>query len=234
MRRVTAIAGWLVCCAACHSADAPPPEAPPSPEIAVERAPQRTARIEAQRGGMNQEEVERTFFALQPEVQACLERGSARLEPLGGSFTVTLRIKLDGSVRSAYLSSSTLGDRESERCVLRAASAAAWPRPKSGEGEVSHTYTFDGMVEVHTWDGKRMRSAMSTIMKKLWKCVSGVRGRFTATVYVRGDGRVMSAGVAPPSAAAEEKSDCIAETLTTFNFGRQPRRVSKVTFPIGF
>jgi hypothetical protein len=183
---------------------------------------------------MNQEAVEQQFSRLQRDVQRCLEQGMGRIDALGGTFTVSLRIKTDGAVRWSYLAESTLGDRASERCILAAADATRWPKPKSGEGEASHTFTFDANMDVHTWKSTRMRSAMSSIMKKLWKCVSGVRGRFTATVYVRSDGKVVSAGVAPPNADAEEKSDCVVDVLETFNFGRQRRRISKVTFPIGF
>ena len=183
---------------------------------------------------MSQYDTEAAFNKFQRQVQRCIEEGVGRISALGGRFTIAMRVKPSGDLKWAFLEESTLGDRRTERCVLSAARDKTWPQPKGGEGEARHTFTFDGMVDVHTWDGERMRTVMTTIMKKMWKCIEGVRGRWSATVYVGPDGRVMSAGIAPPSAKAEDKSDCVVGVLETFNFGRQRRRVSKVTFAIGY
>jgi hypothetical protein len=204
-------------------------------EVSDDSKPERPRqRIEQQIGGLNHEAVSGKFNAMQREVQRCIEEGMGRLKGLGGVFTVSIRVKLDGRLRHAFMKESTLGDRQTERCILDAAMSRTWPKPKGGEGEAEHTYAADAVVDVHSWDGKRMRGAMGTIMKKVWKCVSGVRGRWTATVYLRHDGQVVSAGVAPPSAGAEAKSDCVVDVLESFRFGPQRSKVTKVTFALGW
>jgi hypothetical protein len=224
------LAGWL----ALGCAAAPPPSpAAPAEETKV-AAPQKQLEYSSQIGGLDQDAVSARFAAMQRDVQRCLEDGLGRLDALGGEFTVALVIKLDGSVRDAFMKASTLGDRETERCVLAAARGRSWPRPLSGEGKAEHTYSADAMVDVRAIDGKRIERARTSIMKQLYKCLSGKRGRWSATVYLRWDGAVVSAGVAPPNAAAEEKSDCVVDVLETFNFGRQRARMSKVTFAVGW
>jgi hypothetical protein len=70
------------------------------------------------------------------------------------------------------------------------------------------------------------------LLRSVGKCLRRSRGRFTATVYLRRDGSVLSVGVAPPSAAAEEKADCVAEALHKVKFGKQRSRVTKGTFTV--
>jgi hypothetical protein len=224
--------GHLVAClallAGCAPAKEPAKSAPTVTDEPVERAP--AATFTSQVGGMNQEAVERTFNRLQDEVLDCLERGS--IEGVGGSLTLKLRIAMDGSVRWVHLSSSDLGDRTSERCVMDAARTRTWPKPKGGEGAISHTYTIESPIDVRVWEPKRLRSTMPQIRKQVWKCFGSVRGRFVATLYIGRDGRVASAGVAPPSPEADEKVDCLVDVLTTFKFGWQRAKLSKVTIKL--
>ena len=57
-------------------------------------------------------------------------------------------------------------------------------------------------------------------------------GSFIATAYLRPDGRVKSAGVAPPSEAGEAASDCIVETISKLRFRSPGKRAAKVTFKV--
>jgi len=212
---------------------APAPKAPVTDEIVVaDEAPAPKATFTQQVGGMNQEAVEKSFARLQKSVIRCLERGSSRLEGLGGTFTLNLRIAMDGSVRWVHLSSSNLGDRQSERCILDAAASRSWPQPKGGEGEINHTYTVDAAVPVHVWQAKRLRTAMPEIRKKVWKCFGGARGHFETTLYIKQSGRVASAGVAPPRHEDDEKVDCLVDVLTGLSFGWQRQKLTKVTFTL--
>jgi hypothetical protein len=131
-----------------------------------------------------------------------------------------------------HLSASNLGHRDTERCILEAAAERTWPKPKGGEGEISHTYAVDAEVPVREWDPKRLRTAMPEIRKQTWKCFEGRRGRYEATLYIRRDGRVASAGVAPPRHEDDAKVDCLVDVLRTFRFGWQRAKLSKVTFSL--
>ena len=190
------------------------------------------ATFSQQVGGMNHEAVEKMFGRLQERVIGCLEQGSSRVEGIGGTFTLDLRIAMDGQVRWVHLSSSNLGDRETERCILDAARARTWPKPKGGEGEISHTYDVEPTVPVHVLEAKRLRAAMPEIRKQVWKCFGGARGRFETTLYIKRSGRVASAGAAPPRHQDDEKVDCLVDVLTGLSFGWQRHEMTKVTFTL--
>ena len=206
---------------------APAPEAKPEPRSHA--APEMSSSI----GGLNQDAVEATFASLDKAVQACVTSGSERVEALGGGFTVHVRIATDGSLSSAYMRTTTLGDRETEQCVLDAARARTWPKPLGGEGEAEHDYRIEAGEEATLWTQRRLRPLMKTIYRKVAKCLSPHRGRWQATMYIRRDGRVASAGVAPPNAKSDgEQAECLVDAMRAFQFGRQRPRYSKVTFTI--
>ena len=218
---------WLAAgCGAAPSetAAAPEPSAkPPSGEGIV---------AEGEIGGLSQEDVETEFESLAPAVQRCAEQGMSRNDALAGNCTVALRITRHGAVHWAYLRDSTLGDRRTELCILDAMRAKSWPKPLGGEGEAEHSFTIESPVSVSIWDEARVRSARGLLARKAGPCLRHTRGRFVATVYVRADGSVLSAGVAPPSAAGEEHADCVAEALGKVNLGKQRARLSKGTFKL--
>ena len=76
-------------------------------------------RTESEIGGLNEDAVEATFKRSLAALQNCLNDGSSRVEFLGGSVAFFLKIDARGRVEHAHLESSTLGDRTTERCMLR-------------------------------------------------------------------------------------------------------------------
>jgi hypothetical protein len=58
-----------------------------------------------------------------------------------------------------------------------------------------------------------------------------VPGSFVATVYLRPDGRVVTAGVAVPSEKGEDVADCMVEAVRKVRF-RGDRRTAKLSFEI--
>jgi hypothetical protein len=229
---VVQLSALLLAVAATSCAPSTQPKADAPTDKPEKRRGAGSGSYEGQIGGLNHEAVEAKFMALQRSVERCLGEGTERVSNLGGTFDIAVRIRHDGSLRWAFMAESTLGDRATEACILEAARNATWPKPLGGEGEANHSFTIDSSAEVHTWKSSKLKGSMLTIRKKMWKCIGKVRGRFTATVYVRADGGVAAAGVSPPNADAEDQSDCVVEVIRGFNFGRQRRRLSKVTFRI--
>ena len=210
----------------------PPPVTPaePPPEIIkIDRGP---TSMESEIGGMNEEAVGQAFDALQAEVAACIREGSERVREIGGRFVISLRVDREGSLRWAYLSESTLGDRETEKCVLGLARDRSWPKPVGGEGLAMRTFEIDAGTEPLTLEPKRVRGTVRAAADKLGRCKKGKGGSFVATAYLRPDGRVFAAGVAPPSEGGEEAADCIAETIEKLRFRSPGGRAAKVTFEI--
>lgn len=190
--------------------------------------------MESEIGGMNEEAVERAFARLADPMLACVAERSqaARVKELGGTFVVSLRVDREGRARWAYLDESTIGDREAERCIVDLARAAEWPRPVGGEGLASRSFDVDPAAAPVAWESKRVEPALKHAARSFARCRRGAAGSFVATAYVRPDGRVAAAGIAPPDADAEETADCLAEAVEKMRFGSPGRRAAKVTFEV--
>src|SRR5262249_17905835 len=111
----------------CKAAEPPRPPSVVSGPV-EERIATAPPSAESEIGGLSDADVTDACAALQPGVIACAERGNERVGPLGGHVGLRLRITKQGAVRWAYLTESTLGDRETEKCVLDLARAKTWPR----------------------------------------------------------------------------------------------------------
>jgi len=197
--------------------------------VKIDRGP---THMEQEIGGMNQEAVEATFTSIQPRVLDCVAQGATRVREIGGSFVISLRIDSAGKARWAHLAESTLGDRQTERCVLDVARETLWPQPLGGEGLARRQFEVDAGVEPVEWEPKKIKSAMARMIEKVAPCRKGQPGTFVATAYVRPNGRVFAAGVAPPRENAEDAADCVAKELQKMVFGSPGRKAAKVTFKL--
>lgn len=74
-------------------------------------------------------------------IRFCFERQLGTQPNLEGRVNVRFVIAPDGSVSSAEVASSTLGNDVVEECVTRALTRVRFPRPQGG-GEVIVTYPF--------------------------------------------------------------------------------------------
>ena len=198
----------------------------------AERIDPGPSHVEAEIGGMDEFATNEAFNALAPDFARCVERGSAELDTFGGHAHIALRVKRDGQIRWAYLKDSTLGDRETERCVLGLVRQTTWPRPLSGEGLADSTFDVEPRKEPSLVDARRVGRGVLRARNQASQCRHGVPGTFRATVYLGKDGRVLSAGVAPPSEAGETVADCVAESLEGLPFGYTSARGAKTSFEL--
>ena len=131
----------------------------------VEQAPEQGTdhlhgvRATSEVGGLNEEEVEATFKRSLGALQNCLNDGSSRVEFLGGSVAFFLKIDARGRIEHAHLESSTLGDRATERCMLKALRRKSWPKPVGGAvGLARKSFEFDPPNDVRPptdWPAER-------------------------------------------------------------------------------
>jgi hypothetical protein len=191
-----------------------------------------SASIRSEIGGMNEEAMNRAFQSISPAIQGCIEAGSGRVKALGGSVTIALRVAQDGAAKWAYMKASTLGDRETERCMLDAVRSKAWPRPVGGDGLAEKSFDLEPLAAPVEVDEDRAKKPIALIRKEAWKCRKGVRGSFIATIYLRANGKVLAAGVTPPSEKGEDAADCMAEMIQKVKFGSPGGRVGKLRFEI--
>jgi len=232
MRKLLVAALGVCFCACSATGPAVQPQVDGAPRI--EKVDRGATHVEGELGGMNEEAVASKFESLKDPIFACVTDGAARVKELGGHFAISLRIDREGGVKTAYLAESTLGDRATERCVLDVVRKATWPKPLGGEGIAKRSFDVDAGVEPFAAKADRIKPAIAKLAQKINACKSGGRGHFVATAYVKPNGKVKSAGVAPPNADAEQASDCVVEAIQSLRLGpiAVGRRAAKVTFEI--
>lgn len=214
----------------------PPPEAPvEKPEPPSARPARPSFQMSQELGYLDERDVQATFSSLQPKLFSCLERGSEANELLEGGVSFKVRILEDGSVKWAYLADSTLGDRQTERCMLDAVKAARWPRPMDGpEGQALGSFDFEASPDVRPaldWDETQVSSVLPKLRARIGAC-PGAKGPYRITAYVDQQGKVMSAGVAPPDEEAEAASDCVVEAVKRLELSSPGSWPAKVTFEL--
>jgi hypothetical protein len=242
MRRMTS-ARWCALLSAativsCGGSE-PVPQAPAAEAPAAQAArpkPKQRLSISGQLGSLDQGKVDETFNRLMPKFGDCLSQGASRVEFIGGHVKFFVRIALDGTAKWAYLSESTIGDRDTERCMLAATKSARWPVPAEGEGQAQKAFDFDPSPDVRDavpWGADRVAKALASARPKLGQCTQGSRGRYHATVYVQTNGTALSAGVAPPDERGETGgADCLVEVIRGMKFPSPGSWPAKVMFDV--
>jgi hypothetical protein len=218
----------------CGGNEPAPREPEPMPE-AHDDKPSR-ASVSAEIGGLNEEKVDRTFRSALLDFQHCLDNGAKRVEFLGGSVNFFVSIDRAGRVAHAHLEKSTMGDRQTEKCMLDSLRAKHWPKPVGGmHGLARKSFDFDPPNDVRaptSWDSERMSAVVGKLSKQLSACKNGNRGAFEGTLYVATDGSVLSAGVTPPDDAGEVAVDCLVEALKGASLPSPGSWPAKVTFSL--
>jgi len=222
----------LVCLACSESAPAPK-TADDKPEVEEQHGSRLTMSSEI--GGLNEEKVNSAFEKSLSGLERCLQQGSSRVEFLGGSVSFFVKIDTSGKVDGAYLEKSTLGDRDTEKCMLDALRARKWPKPVGGEhGLARKSFDFDPPNDVRApadYDEEHLNKGLGKISDKLASC-KGSKGSYEATMYVATDGSVLSASVTPPNEDGENSVDCLVSTLKSASFPSPGSWPAKVTFTL--
>lgn len=215
----------------------PPAEAPaPEPSSDEDSSEESGMAVSSDVGGLNEGKVNRAFEGAIPALQKCLNRGSQKLEFLGGAVAFFVEVNGDGEVSHAHLEQSTLGDRETEKCMLNALKAQSWPKPVGGKvGHARKSFDFDPPNDVRPpteGDSAAMSAALEEKADAVAECKSGASGTFTATVYVDTEGKALGAGVVPPDAAGEAAVDCLVSVLKETTYPSPGSWPAKVSFSL--
>ena len=231
------LAAVLLAVAACNACGGsePPPKAP-EPVAETEDEKPSPVSVSADIGGLNEDKVDKTFQSALSDFQRCIDDGAKRVEFLGGSVSFFVQINTHGKVDGAHLEKSTIGDRETEKCMLDTLRSKRWPKPVGGvHGLARKSFDFDPPNDVRAptaWDGDRVSDDIAKLSKKLSACKQGASGSFEATLYVGTDGSVMAASVTPPDEAGESDVDCLVGALKGASLPSPGSWPAKVTFSL--
>src|SRR5690606_20929343 len=157
------------------------------------------------------------------------------LEFLGGDVSFFVKINQQGELSHAHLEESTLGDRDTELCMLRALGKHDWPKPVGGEtGLARKSFSFDMPNDVRPptdWSQESIEETLEELSEDIDGCKTG-GGAFSITMYVSTDGSVMAAGVAHVEEGGEAAADCLVAALKQAKFPSPGSWPAKVSFSL--
>lgn len=226
----------LAAMTSCGGSETPEPRTPEreSGEKPHAEGPRMSASAEI--GALDEAKVAQAFHGALKDLQRCLADGAKRNELEGGDIAFLVKIGSSGRVVHAHAEKSSIGDRDTEKCMLLALSRREWPAPVGGDvGIARNSFGFDMPNDERPpteWASDRVESAMATAGGKLAECKRGVAGSLTATVYVDPEGAAVTAGVAASDDSGEGAADCIVGVLKGTKFPSPGSWPAKVTFEL--
>jgi hypothetical protein len=234
MRLLLAVlAAAVVGCGA--SSTEPPPAAPVSPPA---RASRPKLHMESELGQIDEAATSKTFARARSALMRCYAAGQGRLDYLAGDVKFFLRVQPDGHLRWAFVEQSTLGDHETEACMLEVLDSASWPLPDGGDAEVHQGLGFDPPPDARPptdWSESRVAQAVQRSSAAASACKQHAQGTFQVTAYVgpdHGAGRVLAASVAPASAKAVPDADCLLGVVKAMKLPSPGSYPAKVSFSL--
>jgi hypothetical protein len=225
----------FVVCAACGG-NAPAPQAPAAPLPHSRHHASAEVSTSAEIGALPEEETQYALKGTFKDVQACFFGGSRRVEFLGGEIAFNITVGSDGKAVGVFAERSTLGDRETEKCMIDAMKHVSWPKPVGGPiGIAQGSFDFEAPSDVRppvSWQESKVSAALHQAGDRISGCKGSRATGYLATVYVDENGKPLAAGVAAPNRDAEGASDCLVEVLLGMSFPDPGSWPAKVSFSI--
>lgn len=172
--------------------------------------------MDAEIGALDEGKVRSTFEKQASKISTCFEKGSSRVPYLAGEIRFHVRVDQGGHAKSVHAVDSSLGDVETEECMMRALEGASWPAPEGGrEGIAESPFAFDPGgstrppvdLEPSTLgdDEAKVRDVIASCRR------SSGSGRLKATMYLEADGAVQAVGVSGEDPASRAAARCVAD-----------------------
>jgi hypothetical protein len=192
--------------------------------------------VQQEMGELDEKKTTATFEHVSSDLQRCFTQGVGRLPYLSGEVRLVVRIAESGSAKWAYVKESTLGDRQTENCMLGVLKSASWPKPVGGEGQAEKGLSFDPGGDERppvAWTPDRLGSALAKAKGELAGCRSSAgAGPMQATLYVGTDGKAQAIGVSSNDEKGEKAVSCVQSALERITFPSPGSWPAKVTIPI--
>jgi hypothetical protein len=178
----------LLVLAACGGSTPPPrPPADKPVEAPAKAAEESEMRVAGQLGSIEPGAVTRSFASAEAALRQCHAKGLKRIRFLGGEIKVALRIGEDGRARYAWFEDTTLGDHDTELCMMHVFLEVTWPTPRGGEAEVKSTFAFDPPSDVPVPEPRQsdaVTAQLATQRTKISACKRSPAEVFRATAYI--------------------------------------------------
>ncbi|AUX41527.1 hypothetical protein SOCE26_029470 [Sorangium cellulosum] len=225
----------LVALVGCGGAD-PAPQAPVMRDDGPREASRPSMSSSAEIGAMNEEKVQAAFERASHRLSRCYEKGVRRIPYLGGEIRFKVRVTEEGAARWAFVKESTLGDRETEACMLGVLKATRWPKPVGGEGLAENSFTFEPSSDERPpvpWTPDQLGTPYKKAQPALESCRSQAgASQLKATLYIDTDGKPLAVGVSSADERGEDAAECVAGALRDITFPSPGSYASKVSVDI--
>jgi hypothetical protein len=196
-------------------------------------------------GGLDSAAVQRVVQQVTPEVDRCVAAARKRLPYLGGHVGISLTVNRSGRTVEAFLPRTSLGDVDTEACILSAFTSKQWPRPVGGEvGKIEQSFDFSAGYDEPPRElsidelGARMAadsedgsSPLEAFVGQLDACRRG-GGALAVTFYLDENGLVQAVGVGTADAAARAAVDCVTAIVKTTSFPASRDVYAKTTVTV--
>jgi hypothetical protein len=211
-----------------------PPRATVQPDAPESRAPrEESLAVSGLLGTLSQQEIQGALEPKLPKFLRCATQRRAQLDVLAGALTMRFNVAVDGSVDHVQPAESTIGDRETERCMLEVAKATRFPAPHGGEAEFRWPLELppdtDVRPPVELLPDPGHEPLVQGRPDLHAKCGGGP---VLVTAYVDPSGQVLAAGVAASELATPSELDCVAEGVRAFQFASPGSYPGKLSFPL--
>lgn len=184
-------------------------------------------------GTIERGQVESTMNPRMGRFMRCFSARMGDVEYLAGEIRMSFRIHTDGTVAWVFPTTTDIGDREAERCILDVARSARFPRPRGGEAEFSWGFGLDAADDVRpplNWSAEALGERTAEVSGLASQCRA--RGAYTVTAYISPGGAVQAAGGSMPSAGDEETLECILEQVRAWEMPDPGSYAAKITFEV--
>lgn len=230
---------WVGLGALAFSACGAPPKAEPEAAAhaasGAERAQDEgdTMSVAGLRGTLSQHEIQNALEPRMPKFSRCVQKRAGEVEWVSGAVEFQFLVALDGSVKRVFPSQSSMGDRDTERCMLEVAQATRFPPPRGGEAEFAWSLEVPIDPDVRepvSWTAADVQAALVEALPQLKAQCGG--SAYQVTAYVDTEGRVVAAGAAAGDEASAAGLDCVAQAVQALSFPSPGSYAAKLSFPV--
>ncbi len=232
MRRL-ALPLLFVCCG---GNEPEPQHVEAAPTATVAAATHGPPTFHQELGSIDDRAVSNTFQDLGNSFTACQTAALKRIPYVSGVVKFFMRVGEDGRTKWTYLEQSTLGDYDTERCLLDVIEGAPWPKPIGGDATVERDLTFDPgeARQPADWPPDKVAATVGKHKKDVDKCVDAApNAKFSVTAYVEPhgkEGHVRAAGVAVSSKEGATQAKCIVDAVKSMKMPSPGSYAAKVAF----
>jgi TonB family protein len=223
---------------------APPPPAAPPPRAsapALERsAPRPDAddemKVSGTLGTLNDEDIAGPFERRWGEITSCFTQAKSRLWYLEGKVELKFRVAHSGDPKAVYVSSSSVGSYDVERCILAIARELHFSKPHGGgEAEFTYPIEFHGKAALATWDEARVGPFLRKpkprrdVLDCKKQAQRGLPSSLTMTLYVAPGGKITSAGLAADAPIDDGLASCLVGKAQLWRLDDPLGKIAKAT-----